>query len=300
MDRIPIVFTFTNDFIVPAYIAVKSLIDHADVNTRYEIIIIHYDLKRINALFLKELVLQTGHVIRFKRFNKALIASYPDTDHWPGIVYVRLFLPEILVQYDKVIYSDVDVLFLGDLSEVYHVEMNGYDWGGIKAELNNKRMIGHKYFPNNKNKYIYMSGFMVCNLKRMREIGFTDIVRENIREYASELLMFDLDILNMSSSHIKDIPIRYAFLVSLNEHRNMRETYEYSYMKRVYKYKELEEERKQKVIIHYAGGRGKPWLIFFPDFEYWRYVCSLPPKLKVVYRKNKFKVLNNKFRRRIR
>lgn len=295
MDKVSIVFTFTNDFIVPAYIAVKSLMDSARVSTKYEIIVIHYDLSKHSVVLLKNLVFPTRHEIKFKRFNKEIIADYPNTEHWPGIVYIRLFLPEILVKYDKVIYSDVDVLFRGDLSDVYQIEMDDCEWAGIRAEKNTGNMIGHKYFANNRNEYIYMSGFMVCNLKQMRAKGFTDIVRKNIQQYSSELLMFDLDILNMSTEDIKDIPIRYAFLVDLYENKDIRDANQYAYMKKVYTYKELLEEKKNTVIIHYAGRRGKPWIDLFPGDEYVQYIRSLPKGLKKIYRKNRFKALVSRY-----
>lgn len=297
MNSIPIVFTFTNDFIVPAYIAIKSLIDHANTSTKYEIIVIHYDLTKHNVIALKNLIFFTRHTIKFKWIDKEILAGYPDSSHWPTIVYVRLFLPEILLQYNKVIYSDIDVLFCGDLSEVYQTEIKGYEWAGIKAEKNTKNMTGHKYFANNKNEYIYMSGFMLCNLKQMRECQFTDIVKKNIQNFSSELSMFDLDILNMSSQKIKALPIRYAFLVNLYENENMRQAFEYSYMKKIYTYRELEEEKNNIIIIHYAGGRGKPWLCFWPGEEYSRYICSLPKDIKNIYKKNRLETLMNQYRR---
>lgn len=288
MNKVPIVFTFTDDFIVPAYIAIKSLMDYASTGTAYEMIVFHYDLSRKHISELKALVASSKHhTIRFEWVDKRGFGRYPQSTHWPVVVYIRLFLPELLQTYDKIIYSDVDVLFQGDLSDVYQMNVEGYDWGGIRTEINTKNMIGHKYFENNPNKYIYMSGFMICNLRRMREIGFTDIIRDNIRKYAADLQMFDLDVLNMSSRRIKNVPFRYAIPINLYEHKNMRVTYEYSYMKKVYSYDELEEEKRKKKIIHYAGGRGKPWLILCPDQKYYQYICALPKDLKEIYRKDR-------------
>ncbi len=288
MNKVPIVFTFTDNFIVPAYIAISSLIDSACASTEYEIMIFHYDLNRTHISELKDLVTATGrHSITFEYIDKKIFRRYPCSAHWPTVVYIRLFLPELLTAYDKVIYSDVDVLFQGDLSTVYHMDLEGYEWGGIRAEINSRDMIGHKYFENNTNKYIYMSGFMVCNLKRMREIGFVDIVKKNILKYSSDLQMFDLDVLNMSSEHIKTVPFRYAIPVNLYEHKNIRQAVEYSYFKNVYSYQTLKKEKQKKKIIHYAGGRGKPWLILCPDSEYYQYLRTLPKNLAKIYKENR-------------
>lgn len=93
------------------------------------------------------------------------------------LLYYRLLTPELLPQYDKAIYIDVDVLFKKDLSEVFNIDISGYECAAVPVELNSDKMICHKYFPENKNKYIYISSFLVMNLKLMREKNRTKISR---------------------------------------------------------------------------------------------------------------------------
>ena len=41
-------------------------------------------------------------------------------------------------------------------------------------EINNENMISHKYFPENKHEYTYISSFIVFNNKRLRENNFIE------------------------------------------------------------------------------------------------------------------------------
>lgn len=281
--KIPIVFAFTDNYSVPAYVAISSLLNCANVDTQYEVIVLHIDVTLKHRRCFKKMFQDTRHKIRFLKIDDSELKNYPKSKSWPAIVYVRLFMDELLKKYKKVIYSDVDVLFKGDLAEVYQTDITDYEWAGIRAERNGSRMIGHRYFANNKNKYIYMSGFMLCNLEKMREESFSDIVRDNIEKYGDRLLMFDLDILNMSSSKIFAIPIRFAYLVDYYECNDIRETGQYKYMRSIYTYKELVSEKQKAVIIHYAGARERPWKRLCPPKEYYYYIKKMPLKLKMEY-----------------
>ncbi len=45
MSKIPVVFTFNDDYALPASIAIKSLLDYKNPDTEYEIIVLHGGLK---------------------------------------------------------------------------------------------------------------------------------------------------------------------------------------------------------------------------------------------------------------
>ncbi len=286
----PIVFSFTDNYTVPAYIAIASLLDCAEANTKYDVIILHLDITPKHIKNFQKLFLHTRHRVKFQKVGSDMLKNYPKSTRWPEIVYIRLFMDELLSDYDKVIYSDVDVLFKGDLASLYQTDMTDFEWAGVRAERNNSHMTGHRYFQNNTNQYIYMSGFMLCNLAKMREEQFSDIVRNNINKYGSELLMFDLDILNMSSSKIKDVPIRYAYLMDYYESKDIRKAPQYKYMRTIYPYQTFVEEKRNVVIIHYSGALKHPWKRFLPPKEYRHYIKKMPFVLKMEYIKNRCKV----------
>ena len=149
LNNIPIVFSFDKNFILPASIAIKSLLEHKSANTEYEIFVLYNGLDTKVKRKFEEIAKINWIDIDDNRFKDC-----PVNDIWNSLVYYRLLIPELLPQYNKIIYSDVDVLFKSDLSEVFNQNIDDYYWAGIIAEKNNHETICHKYFPENKNEFI--------------------------------------------------------------------------------------------------------------------------------------------------
>ena len=152
------VFCFDSRIILGASVAIKSLIDCAKDSTYYDIRIFHSDLNLNAQKNISKLVENTKHNIAFHYINPELFKGAPHNNgSWTELVYYRLLIPEILREYDKVIYSDIDVLFKGDLETVYNIDLSNYELAAVPVEKNNKEtMICHKYFPENTNEDIYI------------------------------------------------------------------------------------------------------------------------------------------------
>ena len=186
MQTIPIVFCFDKRILLGAGVAIKSLIDSAKPTTSYDIRIFHSDIsldyqKRITAL-----IENTRHNIAFHYINPKIFADAPRSrGSWTEIVYYRLLIPEILKEYNKAIYCDVDVLFKKDLQEVFNIDLTDYEMAAVPVENNKENeMLCHKYFPENKNKSIYISSFLVMNCALMRSENtiskFFDVIKKVI------------------------------------------------------------------------------------------------------------------------
>ncbi len=111
MNTIPIVFTFDKRIILGAAVAIKSLIDTALPTTSYNIYVYHPDIKDKNIKHFEKMLKDSNHSITFKYIDKARFKDAPINKRgsWQEIVYYRLLIPDLLPQYDKVIYSDIDV-----------------------------------------------------------------------------------------------------------------------------------------------------------------------------------------------
>ena len=124
---VPVVFCFDKRIILGASVAIKSLIDCAKPDTTYDIRVFHSDLSLVNQKNINKLVDGTRHNIAFHYINPKTFNGLPKSNgSWTEIVYYRLIIPEILKEYDRAIYSDVDVLFKGDLSELYNIDISYY------------------------------------------------------------------------------------------------------------------------------------------------------------------------------
>lgn len=257
--KIPIVFTFDERYLLPAVIAIKSLIDHSFDSTFYDIFILSDGLKNEQKLFIStNLGNKKKYKINWVNLDSNVFNNAPTARNWPKSVYYRLLIPELIKTYDKIIYSDVDVLFQSDLSNIYKINIEKFCWSGIIAEYN-KKAVCHQSFPEYKHEYIYMSGFMVMNLKKMRESNLIDTFFKNISQFADRLKMFDLEILNLSCNKIKKIPIKYCVLENIFDGDNFQNTTEYGWLSNYYSDEELISAKNNPSIIHYAGRDVKIW-----------------------------------------
>lgn len=289
MIEVPVVFTIDRNFLSPAYVAITSLVDTAFETTIYDIIVL-YQGAVDDGVILYEIVKNNRHKMQIFDVSYIRCDAWKTTKTWPSIVFIRLFLSAILDKYDKVIYSDVDVLFLGDLSGVFLEDMTGYEWAGVAAEKNSKDTVMHQHFSDNHRQYIYWDGFMVMNLYEMRKNNWLERCRSNLEKYKDKLYMCDLEILNLTATNIKRLPFRYVYLQALFDTENITDTSEWKWLSQVYSEEELKQEKENVIIVHYAGkvGRiGKPWLRFNPPEYYKKYLTILPLSLKRINNMNK-------------
>lgn len=282
MNIIPVVFTFDKRIVLGASVAIKSLIDCAKEDTSYDIYVYHPDISSETIAEFQKMFENTNHKITFQYISKEKFKDAPISKHgsWTEIVYYRLLIPDLLPQYDKVIYADCDVLFKGDLAQIYNEDMSQYDCAMVAMEKNNENMICHKYFPENKKDLVYISSFIIFNCKKLREENFTKRVYEVIEKFNNRLKFFDLDTINIASKNIKALPYRYGVFQSIYYNDSLEKSWEYSFLKNVYSDENLLKEKENTVMLHYAGAPGKPWRFKKVPQDYREYMEKIPKKLK--------------------
>ena len=123
MNKTPIAFAFDNNLVFPACICLSSLMMHAKEDTFYDIFILHSENEELNHQELDKLPsFYPNCKIQYRCvgdiFDKAFEIRGITTP-----AYYRLLIPELIPEYDKVIYSDVDVIFRMDLTELYSQDL---------------------------------------------------------------------------------------------------------------------------------------------------------------------------------
>lgn len=292
---IPVVFCFDKRIVLGASVAIKSLIDCAKDTTTYDIRILHSDLNLDTQKNLSELVKNTRHNIAFNYVNPDLFKNAPHSNgSWTEVVYYRLLVPEILNEYEKAIYSDVDVLFKDDLSELYNTDISDYELAAVRAEKNIPNTICHKYFEGNKKDYIYWSGLMLLNCKKFREENIFDKLIENAKKYYKDLRCFDLDLVNITCDKIFPLDLKYCVMQSIYYNDDYKQRSSYQYLKCAYSDNEIKTSKQNAVIVHYGGEPGKPWRLRNTYHDYQMYIDELPHKLRTYTCRDIRKKLFNK------
>lgn len=293
---IPVVFCFDKRIVLGASVAIKSLIDCAGENTCYDIRVFHSDLYIENQKNITKLTEGTRHNLAFHYINPEIFKGAPHNNKsWTELVYYRLLIPEIIKEYDKVIYADVDTLFKGDLAQVYDTDLTGYEMAAVPMELNDeKTIIGHNYFPENKNEKIYISSFLVMNCRLMRAENTVDKFFEVIKTFGNRLKFFDLDTMNIACDRFYPLSFQYGTFQSFMYNDDITKAREYEFLKTIYSDEELKYAKANTIMVHYAGKMGKPWRMKNPYPDYKEYMDKLPKELQQFTLRDLRKKLFNK------
>lgn len=177
--------------------------------------------------------------------------------------YYRLLIPELIPQYDKVLYSDVDVIFRTDLSLLYATDLFDnyiaatYDLGLCLSNDGREYIESIKGLV--KGDYI-QSGFLIINSRIIRDKG----VVEKFKEASKQKLRYqDQDILNLvCRGCIFIIPFLYNMTDQLFYYMDT----EPQRIKGKYDNADMVEAHK-KGTIHFNGF--KPWKGWCVNFDIW-------------------------------
>jgi lipopolysaccharide biosynthesis glycosyltransferase len=178
----------------------------------------------------------------------------------------RLLLPELLRDVDRVVYIDSDMLVLGDLTPLATLDLGGnlaaatIDWyGAVKtlkgANIGQARRPVSDYFEGvhaltDQNRANYFNaGFMVLDLKAMRETGADRQLIDLATTKHRELPYLDQSVLNLVlAGRIKYLPFAYNMFAS-RRWRGGRLKFKYR--------GDFIRGARHPVILHFAGT--KPW-----------------------------------------
>lgn len=189
--------------------------------------------------------------------------------------YLRLMLHKILPDVDKVLYTDVDVLFRDSLTDLWQTDLEDYVLAAVKGAVNlankwewNSSRPYWKHLEGMRGRYMN-AGVTLLNLAKIRESN----LEEQWNEWAKEKLYYqDQDILNITCQNaIRYLPPKYNFLAYME-----RNEYDTLVREGIFTAKECRDALEHPVIIHYAGD--KPWKRYDTNMGYlwWDYVNSQP------------------------
>lgn len=261
--RVPIVFAFDNNLVDPACICISSLLMSASSTTFYDIHILYSQRVKLNHKNLDRIPVEYPNCsIKYVGVDDTFENSYEIR----GITtpaYYRLLIPEIIPEYDKILYSDVDVIFREDLSDIYfNTDIDNYYIAGVDS-------LAH-LIPDLKKYYeqermsdprgnIY-SGNLIINSKKIRE----DRIVNDFKKHIDKKYKFqDMDIINIvCKDKIKYLPPSFCYTTYISDFAaNNRELL-------ITMWSEEEIQRAQeRGIVHYNGQ--KPWKGACINFDIW-------------------------------
>lgn len=263
MTRIPIVFAFDNRLAMPAAVCFYSLLANAKPTTAYDIYILHRSGEELDLSDIRRVMSQFPQsTLTLREVGGEFDGSFEIR----GITtpaYYRLLIPKLIPEHDKVLYSDVDVIFRNDLTEIYNIDIAGYYFGGVNSM---------SHFDNDLVNYytkklrlaptgIIYSGNLLINSKELREAD--DVMARILEESKGKYRFQDMDVINITcKGHIKYLSPAFCLTNYINKAIVEKD----SRLKSLWTEEEL-QNAMDKGIIHYNGQ--KPWKGYCPNFDIW-------------------------------
>ena len=196
--KIPIVFTFDTNLIMPASVCISSLLMNASADTFYDIFILHSETCDFSKSQLVDIPNYYSNCkITFRTVNSEFVTAY-EIRGITTTAYYRLLIPDLIPEYEKILYSDVDVIFREDLSKYYQIDLDGYYMAGVDnasaLRPNVQQYIKEKLGIDHKYGHFY-SGNLIINSKKIKEDNiipqFRELAKRNFHQQ-------DMDIINIA------------------------------------------------------------------------------------------------------
>jgi len=260
---------------MPAGVCISSLLANAKEDTFYDIFVMHSSSRlseenKMKVQKLKEIYPNCAFTFLDVKdvFKGAFEIRNVTVD-----TYSRLAIPDYITGYDSVIYSDVDIIFNGDLSELYQSGTKEKSIAAVKLNITQSHIAKYLGYINLDPSNYYNAGFLLMNVEKIRK-------ENSLKERAFPLLKHQLiyqdqDILNIT------------FQNDILEIGN-----EYNY---AYRYLLGGVECDNPIVYHYMAK--KPWndTCAFSDIWWDCYKKSIyyDPKFYLDYQKKVFKNCND-------
>lgn len=275
MERIRIAFCFDEKIAEQVQVTVASLLDASRADG------VHYHIYCVCTGKAAYLETALERIVKARDADSALTVQavenlYQDAYEVRGIsagTYLRLMLHRLLPDVDRLLYTDVDVLFLHSPASLWRTDMNGCVLAAVKGAVN----LADKWAWNSdrpywgrlagmKGRYIN-AGVTLMDLAQIRNRN----LEEQWNVWAKERLYYqDQDILNLTCQDaICYLPPKYNRLAYMNG-----QDYAGFVREGIFTEQECREALEDPAIIHYAGD--KPWKRYDTNLGslWWDYVNS--------------------------
>ena len=262
MNTIPIAFAFDNNLVMPACVCLSSLMINAKADTFYDIFILHSEKENLHKEKLDKLPsFYPNCRIQYRTVDN----SFDQAFEIRGITtpaYYRLLIPEVIPEYDKVIYSDVDVIFRDDLSDILHsTDLSDCYLGGVDSLSDQQPNLCAYYRKLGISaKSIIYSGNLIINSKKLKEDGIVTRFKELSQ---NNYIYQDMDVLNLvCRGKINYMPMEFCLTTYLNDYA----VHNKSVLLPHWDDAQI-DNAMTRGIVHYNGQ--KPWKGLCPNFDIW-------------------------------
>lgn len=246
------------NFLIPTMVMMTSAKDNMAEGSRYHFHLFHSNLSEWEIATFKKLDSPTFRVDVIK-LDKELnrFTHLPDKNRFGQAALMRLNLPNLLTDLDRVLYLDGDIMVHQDLTDFFSIDLQNNLIAAVKATL---PLYNPNFINNFPGKTYINSGVLIMNLKLMRQENIVDRFISNAVKVQKFWLCPDQDLINYTcAGRIKVLPPKYNGMNALYhkyfrlDPKRFNDYYQTSYES----YAEMEHEY---ILTHWAGPvEMRPW-----------------------------------------
>ena len=277
MERLKAVFCFDENLIAPVQVAAASLVDSCVRDSlSCEIhCVCTKEAGNVETQLLQAVVARDAQsTLSMHCIENPYASSYEVRGISTG-TYLRLALPELLPETDRILYMDADILVRESLRQLWETPMQKMALAAVKGAVN----LSDKWEWNSRREYWHLlegergnyinAGVTLLHLEEIRRRGLKNTWDALARQ---KLYYQDQDILNITcKGAIHYLPLKYNRLAYMPE-----EEYHRFVEEGLCTQEEYRQAMESPAIIHYAGD--KPWKRYDTNLGslWWEYVNSQP------------------------
>lgn len=261
-DSIVIVSSCDERYIIPLTVMVRSLLENLASDTRVNLYVFQDDVsaasRRCAEDSWKPFPIQTQWITPGRFILEQI--SKDNGFAGPPAIYFRLFIEELLpAQIMKAIYLDADTLVLGDLSELWNMELKGslllavQDAYAEAFHLRRMQCLSFKEDVRFDSESPYFNaGVLVIDLSGWRKEAVGKRALQFMKDYGRELTFCDQDALNCA------LQKRWRAIDLAWNYHELPDCL-FLWERRFYSPKSLKEAIASPKVIHFIA-RAKPWM----------------------------------------
>ncbi len=257
--EIPIFFSTDNNYVPFLDVTIRSLIANASKDYKYHIVVLNTGLDKEKTDKIKAME-DDNFTIEFADISyavKDIEHKLPNEQHFGLATWYRLFIQSLFPQYDKVLYLDCDIIVLGDISELYHTDLEGnYIAGVIENWILHSPIFSYytKEAVGIESKDYINAGIMIMDLEKFRE-------NEIEQKFVSLINTYNFNVIDPDQSYINYLCRGKIKYLPFEWNRTPLEVVDCDNPK----------------IVHYALGV-KPWHCpdMFLGYHFWEYAENSP------------------------
>lgn len=266
--NVPVAISCSNEYVKYLSVLLQSILDSSKSENNYDILILNRGIDERNEFLIKQQCKRENFSVRFISTVEYIEGGQFYTEGLSIEAYFRMFLTDIMRNYEKTLYLDVDTFALTDVAEVFNLDIgNNYIAAAVDVNIVASYVAGNHWKPyiddviKLDNPYEYVqSGVMLLNLKKMRkDFSLEYLIEASTRE---KWRLYDQDVLNhicKNNIYFLD-PIYNVINTQEGRLQNIQKNAPKELKDRFF------EAYKQPKIVHFVGKK-KPWISFNTDYS---------------------------------